>query len=205
MFQSSQHHATLGGRKDSSWDGKFTVRKAPVFHGRAFDNRLFRDTERRDTEQIVQRLLESEDALDPQGPSHVFLRHFLRGADYTALTTSNAPPGLLPRNLAIFDDRRERDNFQDALRDWGDPIYQNGPRGVDVSFGAVDEKRLYERLKQKVCLCLWRHEGCGADPHSDKITARKGVYCKLLRCIATVAKTIAPDSLQILPIYASSH
>ena len=152
MFQSSQRLAILGGRQGSPWDRSFTVRKAPVFHGRAFDRRLFRDNDPRDTPTIVRALLASEDALDPLCPCHVFLRDFLLTANYSILTAPQNPTGAQGNLLAMYDDRRERDSFQDPLRNWADPIYQNGPPGVGIRSAAVDERGLYRRLTQKVGL-----------------------------------------------------
>jgi hypothetical protein len=157
MFQPAQCHVTLGGRKDSSWDRSFTVRKAPALHGKAFDKRLFGDNEPRDTrttDEILQRLLASEDALDPKGPCNVFLREFLRDAKYRVLITPGHSIGLLRTGLAVFDDRRERENCQDALRDWGNPIYRKGPSAEKAAFGVVDERELHAHLSKKVRLLV---------------------------------------------------
>ena len=178
MFQSSRQHATLGGRRDSTWDRSFTVRKAPVFHA-TFDNRLFKDAEQRDTREIVRRLLESEDALEPKGPSHVFLQKFLLKAKYTDLLS--APnPATRSKKLAIFDDRRERATFQDALRNWADPIYQNSPPGVNVLTGVVDERKLYLHLRKKVRISLQHNLDSMTEICSEEILVQKGGLCMLL-------------------------
>lgn len=151
MFRSPVQHATLGGRKDCCWDRSFTVRKAPPFHN-VFDRRLFEDADNRDTQRLVQSFLDSQDALAPQGPSHVFLREFLLLAGSYDVLTSSAPQRFQTPNLAFFDDRREGDIPQGVQRDWNDPMYLSGPAGVNVDTGAVNERSLHQRLSQKVCM-----------------------------------------------------
>jgi hypothetical protein len=52
--------------------------------------------------------------------------------------------------LAIYDDRRERDAFQDAIMsNRVDPMYQLGVKGVNDKVEIVNEKEFYKKLQEK--------------------------------------------------------
>lgn len=178
MFHTSGHYAVLGGRKDSTWDRSYTVRKAQKFHAPIFDERLLDNIQ--NTKHLVDKFLEGEgeDALDPHGPSKVSLERYLSTANFAVLE-STTPMAASARKLAIFDDRREREDFQDAMRNWNDPDYQTGVAGVRADYKAVNEQELYRKLKEKVSrdvICKQRSQQ--ADSFSGETIDLSDVLCR---------------------------